>query len=321
MALGLVGSSLACSLVFGMDAKQLGVLDAGAVTTGPNCAHLAQTCGPKKNDDCCASAVVPGGTFKRSYDGVTYLDATRTATVSDFRLDTYEVTVGRFRGFVVAYPDSQPKVGTGKNPNNPADPGWDSAWDSALPGDQVGLASALHCYSYTTWTPSPSDSENLPMGCITWFEAQAFCIWDGGRLPTEAEWNYAAAGGSEQRVFPWSNPPNSTTTDGTYAVYGPASFVPVGSSSPKGDSKWGQADLAGSVDEWVLDWYSKDYAQAPRPCLNCAAFTAGPTSTGRASRGGNAAASDSNNILTSIRYQDLPSARANAIGFRCARSP
>ena len=54
---------------------------------------------------------------------------------------------------------------------------------------------------YQTWT---ANNDNLPMNCITWFEAFAFCIWDGGRLPTELEWNYAAAGGSSQNVYPCS---------------------------------------------------------------------------------------------------------------------
>ena len=62
---------------------------------------------------------------------------------------------------------------------------------------------------------------NAAINCVNWFEAYAFCIWDGGFLPTEAEWNYAASGGSEQRYYPWSAsfPPGATTIDETYASY------------------------------------------------------------------------------------------------------
>ncbi len=58
---------------------------------------LAATCGPLGTDNCCKSLLVPGGTFDRSYDGVDFTDPNYPATVSDFYLDKYEITVGRFR--------------------------------------------------------------------------------------------------------------------------------------------------------------------------------------------------------------------------------
>jgi hypothetical protein len=78
--------------------------------TAPSCKELTAVCGPKGSDDCCKSFPVPGGTFSRGYDGVLYNDASHPATVSDFKLDKYEVTVGRFRAFLNA------GLGTQKTP-------------------------------------------------------------------------------------------------------------------------------------------------------------------------------------------------------------
>ena len=73
-----------------------------AGTPGPSCAGLAPTCGPAGNESCCTSLLVPGGTFYRTYGGVTFNDKSFPATVSDFALDKCEITVGRFRAFVNA---------------------------------------------------------------------------------------------------------------------------------------------------------------------------------------------------------------------------
>jgi formylglycine-generating enzyme required for sulfatase activity len=258
--------------------------------------------------------VVTGGTFYRSYDAVTYTDNSNPATVSDFRMDTYEITVGRFRKFVEAYPGSKPSVGAGKNPNNPSDPGWDAAWNAKMPPDQASLIAALKCDGYQAWTDNAGANENRPIDCITWYEAFAFCIWDGGRLPTEAEWNYAAAGGGEQRAFPWSVPPTSTTIDSSYAVYiGSLSTADVGSKSPKGDGKWGQSDLAGNAWEWVLDGYSF----YPNPCYNCANLS---SAAYRVIRGGGFTNS-AEAVLASYRYNYGPSNRSSDLGSRCVRTP
>jgi formylglycine-generating enzyme required for sulfatase activity len=230
-------------------------------------------------------------------------------------LDTYEISVGRFRQFVDAYPGSKPAPGSGKNPHNPADEGWEAAWNASLPVDQAELIEAVQVCDpdFRTFT---AGNDALPMNCITWFEAFAFCIWDGGRLPTEAEWNYAAAGGDDQRTYPWSYPFDSEEIDDSYAVYGPTtSTAVVGSRSPKGDAKWGQADLAGNVWEWSLDWYHGGvYA---KNCVDCADFD---DYTIRVIRGGDFY-TDAVNLLTTERLYHAPNQPDFGVGARCARNP
>ena len=282
----------------------------GAVAVPPSCAGLAPTCGPAGNESCCASSVVVGGTYLRSDESAS------TATVSDFRLDRFEITVGRFRAFVAGYPGNKPAAGAGAHPLI-KESGWQAAWTAALPADQTALKPALKCNAmYQTWTDAPGDDENLPIACINWYEAFAFCAWDGGRLATEAEWNYAAAGGNEQRTYPWSNPPSATTIDGTYAVYNKASIAAVGSRSKAGDGKWEQADMAGGVREWTLDWFVSSY---PTPCDDCAAVIQG-AATSRVNRGGSFV-TDGLPLLTRFRLSDDPAGTSYDVGARCARKP
>jgi len=274
---------------------------------------------------------VSGGSFFRSYDGVAYTDQSYPATVSDFYLDRFEITVERFRAFVDAGKGTQtspPSAGDGAHPLI-AGSGWDSAWNTGsdpdgpnLTTDTVALKTALKsCGSYSTWTDAAGSNESLPMNCVNWYELFAFCAWDGGRLPTEAEWNYAAAGGSEQREYPWG----SATPDSTYAVYdctgdgsgaGNCAFSdiqPVGSRSPKGDGRYGQSDLAGSMWEWNLDWY----APYQNSCNDCANLSA---ASGRVVRGGGWSGGASG---LRAAYRDFygPAYRVFSIGARCSRTP
>jgi formylglycine-generating enzyme required for sulfatase activity len=265
--------------------------------------------------------LVPGGTFYRSYDGVDFKDPNYPATVSDFYLDKYEITVGRFRMFVNAGMGTQasaPVSGAGANPLITGS-GWDSTWNTHLAATTAALTTNLKCYAgYQTWTDTAGSNERMPQNCMDWYTAFAFCTWDGGRLATEAEWSYAASGGSEQRYYPWSSPPTSTTINDSYAVYCGGSCNSaqnVGSKSPTGDGKWGQSDLAGNVLEWTLDWYESPY---PIPCVNCADLS---TVSGRVLRGG--AFGNSASIIRSANrsYDNAPrNTNSNFVGSRCART-
>ncbi len=288
-------------------------------------------CGPSGQESCCTSPLVTGGTFSRSYDRVGYTDASYHATVSTFRLDAYEITVGRFRRFVTAVVGGwTPAAGAGKHTHlnggsglnasgGGFEPGWDVAWSANLPS--VGTGS-LSCNStYQTWTDAPGANEKRPINCASWFQLDAFCIWDGGFLPSEAEWNYAAAGGGEQRVYPWSKPASATAIDCSYANFQAVTFcnasytTDVGLASPKGSGKWGQSDLAGNLWEWVLDGYASPYGETQ--CTDCAYVT---TSSDRMARGG-AFTSVAGELFVSPRGNSAATYTSRDLGARCARSP
>ena len=265
--------------------------------------------------------LVPGGTFYRSYDGVDFTDKSYPATVSDFYLDKYEITVGRFRQFVNAGMGTQaspPAAGAGEGiPGS----GWDTTWKTNLAATTAALTTNLKCYAgYQTWTDTAGSNESMPVNCLDWYTAFAFCAWDGGRLPTEAEWNYAAAGGSDQRYYPWSVPATSTTIDDSYAVYCGGSCNStqnVGSKSPTGDGRWGQTDLAGNVWEWTLDWY--DTYQVL--CNNCANIT-DASASGRVVRGGDFE-DYASGLRSASRSSNYPGNGYDGFGYvgaRCART-
>jgi formylglycine-generating enzyme required for sulfatase activity len=293
---------------------------------------LADACGTDGKDSCCNSLAIPGGTFRRSFDVANDPESGTTAfpaTISDFRLDKYEVTVGRFRVFLNSGMGTQsnPPVTKAGAHKNIVGSGWDASWNTSLRTDNAALISAVKCDSMLqTWTDQVGPNEARPMNCVTWFEAMAFCAWDGGYLPTEAEWNYAASGGTQQRAYPWSSPPASLNLDGSHASYfdgtdcvgdnmpdcAVTDLTPVGSKSA-GDGRWGHSDLAGNVFEWTLDWA----AQYTSDCVDCAYLA---TAVNREIRGGSFV-TDLENLRTGARLGSLPSRRNSFVGIRCARAP
>jgi formylglycine-generating enzyme len=301
------------------------------------------SCGPD-SESCCTSLEVPPGTFYRTYKnaaGVLTGEAD-PATVTGFRLDKYLVTVGRFRQFVAAWNGGWlPQAGSGKHAHlnggnglmatgGGYEPGWVTSDNGSIAPTNTNLACVgllvpdlAPGSTYGTWTASAGAQEELPITCETWYEAYAFCIWDSGFLPSEAELGYAAAGGAMQLQYPWGT--TDPGTDSSYAIYGcwfpsasgtctgVANFAPVGTAS-LGAGMWGQLDLAGSTWEWTLDSYN-NYVN---PCVDCANFTT--SGSGRATRGG-----DFNRGTTDFPPTRHPDSEtdtgAYAYGFRCARVP
>lgn len=298
--------------------------------TFPSCQGLPKTCGINSDDDCCASPEVQGGRFSRGYDLAG--DSTSglpnfPAIISSFRLDKYEVTVGRFRSFVAAgygTQDRPPAAGSGAHANV-AGSGWNESWNVNLRRSTSALMSAVKCSTPFTWTDDPGDNETRPMNCISWYEAMAFCIWDRGFLPTENEWNYAASAGSQQRAYPWSSPPGSVGLDPTRASYHDGTtcvgdglvgcaitdLLRVGS-KPAGNGFGGHSDLGGNVSEWTLD----EWAEYSNPCEDCANIPPNPGL--QVFRGGNYR-EDASYMRAGIRFYLAPHAAGDDIGVRCAR--
>ena len=127
---------------------------------------------------------------------------------------------------------------------------------------EAEVCEAAGCWDYSLYNAS-----NQPVVCVSWYQAQAYSEWVGGRLPTEAEWEYAACG-PEERIYPWGNEFGEARlnhcdakceSDGADRAFddGYAYTAPVGS-YPDGASWCGALDMAGNVEEWVSDWYG-DY--------------------------------------------------------------
>jgi formylglycine-generating enzyme len=308
------------------DARESGPADADAsqpsdACTGQGCVPPScttpLTCGTL-GESCCTSLLVTGDSFLRRND-MAY-----PATVSSFRLDKFETTVGRFRTFVAATSSGWlPPAGSGKHVHLSkgglyrindltVETGWDPQWNAHLPQAKTVWDNTLDCNN-TTWTPAPGANEHRPMVCVSWYDAYAFCIWDGGFLPSYAEWNFATAGGREQRRYAWGD----STPDLMHASYCGTTCGPILNvgSLPLGNGRYGQADLGGNAYEWLLD---STPLVTEANCQDCLVFD--PIATDRGSVGGGYDSSSAN-LVSDLLGSDAPDYRDQSNGFRCARPP
>jgi len=250
-----------------------------------------------------------------------------TVQLSDYQLDKFEVTVGRFRAFVDDFDnwrgDGNPESGSGAHPYTPGS-GWDKdpIWEVELAGSAAVLRVGLNCNAtQQTWTDEPGFNELKPINCVSWYEAFAFCVWDEGRLPTEAEWQYAAVGGAQGRQFAWGNTPLEESFASYACAFAGARFpncsaddIPEVGTHPNGDGRFGQADMIGSVYEWALDWF------AAYPELMRDDYAKTDAGTLRVLRGGAWNSTATEDMVTTDRsFRALPDARSSVSGIRCAR--
>jgi iron(II)-dependent oxidoreductase len=232
--------------------------------------------------------VLPGGTFEMGSDGgEAHERPVHTVTVAGFEMLQTEVTVTQYAACVGESGCSVP-----------------SARGACEPG------------SYGNW--GAVGREGHPVNCVTWYQAGEFCSWAGARLPTEAEWEYAARSGGKDIVYPWGDEPATCE----YAVMDEDGLSPgcgtertmVPCSKPAGNTEQGICDMAGNLLEWVQDWYHDSYAGAPAD----GSAWEDPPGSYRVYRSGHLTYPAELIRAASRTYND-PTFAADASGFRCAR--
>ena len=239
--------------------------------------------------------LVPGGTFMMGNNqGLLDEQPAREVSVDTFLIDKYEVTNQQFARFLNA---------NGKNEDEDGNVLVD------LTDPDVRLLTIDGQFRASTVFA------DHPVTEVTWYGATAYAKWAGKRLPTEAEWEYAARG-YDERIYPWGDVEITYQYTNYQGNLGNTEKV---YQYPKGRSPFGLYNMSGNVWEWVVDAYDADfYSLAPssKNPVNTSDFS---NPVNRVLRGGSWYSSAKEVTCTNRSYQP-PSEAGNSIGFRCAAS-
>ncbi|MFD2936357.1 formylglycine-generating enzyme family protein [Spirosoma flavum] len=289
--------------------------------------------------------LIPGGTFQMGADEFPDARPLHSVTVNGFWMDEHEVTNAEFARFVAA----TKYVTVAERPLNPNDypgvPAEQLVPGSAVftpPTQKVSLANPLQWWEYVkgaSWQhpngpkSSINGHENEPVIHVSYDDAAAYAKWAGKRLPTEAEWEFAAQGGKGNRTYYWGGelkpagkwianiyqgdfPAHNTTEDG-FVGAAPVKSFPA--------NPYGLYDMDGNVWEWCQDLYRPDYyMKSPENDPQGPADSYDPDEPGavkRVQRGGSFLCSDQYCIRykAGSRGKGEVSSGSNNLGFRCVR--
>ena len=193
---------------------------------------------------------------------------------------------------------------------------------------QAGACTPAHvsdgtCYVYDGASlvqgllPDSFQGDDQPVVCVDWWQAKAYAEWVGGRLPTEAEWEYAAKSAGQDWRYPWGNENVScerAVMDEGGNGCGRNSTWPV-CSKPMGNTLQGLCDMSGNVWQWTQDWYHVSYAGAPQD----GSARERPTGTYRVGRGGSWNPGFDGYLRADYRDHEDPAAGSASYGMRPAR--